>query len=260
MRGLTGAYLCGAMLWAAPGAWAQTRPLVTEEAATARAGTIVLEVGGQAMREEPNFLTGAPRLRYDGPAARLVFSPADTVEIDVEWTSRVGARDDPDFGSVSDFGDVVLRAKVRLAEERAGRPGVAARFGVMLPETSFGNGLGPNTLRMAADLLLSKQVGGLHLHANAGLALQDEPLRAHEQRDLIAYGLAAVLPAGRLDVVAEVAGLSGKGAPGADARHEARAGVRLGRGTLRADAALRRGLGAADGTWGLTAGFSLRLR
>ena len=34
----------------------------------------------------------------------------------------------------------------------------------------------------------------------------------------------------------------------------------LGRGRLRADAAVRRGLAAADGTWGLTAGLTWVVR
>ncbi|HVD75951.1 MAG TPA: transporter [Vicinamibacteria bacterium] len=240
---------------------AQTRPLLTEEATTAPAGRIVLEAGADAVRAEPNFLTGHARDRYDLPVLRLVFSPAGNVEVDVEWVGRVMARNDPDFGNVSDFGDVTLRAKVRLVEERAGRPALAARFGVTLPETSFGNGLGPNTLRMAAQILLTKTVGGLALHANAGLGLQDEVLRPHEQRDFLVYGVAAVHELGQgVALAAEVAGRAGKGAPGAEARAEARAGVRLGRGRLRADAAARRGLAAADGTWGLTAGLTWVMR
>jgi len=241
---------------AAP-AIAQTRPLLTEEATTAPAGRIALEAGADAMRAEPNFLTGRTRERYDLPVLRLVFSPAGNVEIDLEWVGRVIARNDPDFGNVSDFGDVTLRAKWRLGEEAPGRPAMAVRFGVTLPETSFGNGLGPNTLRMAAQLLLTKTVGGLALHANAGLGLQDEVLRPHEQRDFLVYGVAAVHQLGRgLALAAEVAGRAGKGAPGAEERAEARAGVRLGSGRLRADAAVRRGLAAADGTWGVTAGLT----
>ena len=89
----------------------QTRPLLTEEATTAAGGTMVLEIGAQAISDEPNFLTGALRDRWEGPQLRLVYSPADPVEVDVEWTVRVGAKDDPDFGDVSDFGDVALRAK-----------------------------------------------------------------------------------------------------------------------------------------------------
>jgi hypothetical protein len=240
---------------------AQTRPLQTEEATTAPRGTIVLEVGADAIRDEPNFVTGRLRDRWAGPILRLVHSPADNVEIDVEWTARVGQRDDPDFGSVSDWGDVGLRAKVRLADEGGVHPAIAARFGVLLPETSFGNGLGPNALRMSAQLLATKTIGATTLHGNAGLALHDEVYRPHEQRDFLAYGLAAeVRLRPGLALVGEWAGLAGSGMPGADAHGELRAGVRLGAGDWRADGALRRGLLAADGTWGLTVGLTRRFR
>jgi hypothetical protein len=217
-------------------------------------------MGAEAIRDEPNFVTGRLRDRWAGPILRFVYSPSDNVEIDVEWTARVGQRHDPDFGSVSDWGDVGLRAKVRLRDEDAG-PAIAARFGVLLPETSFGNGLGPNALRMSAQLLASKTIGAITLHGNAGLALHDEVYRPHEQRDFLAYGLAAELRLRpRLAVVGEWAGLAGSGMPGADAHGELRGGVRLGAGAWRADAALRRGLLAADGTWGLTAGLTRRFR
>jgi hypothetical protein len=255
--------------WTAASAWlllagwagAQTRPLQTEEATTAPRGTLDLELGADAIRDEPNFLTGRTRDRWAGPALRLVHSPSDNVEIDVEWTVRVGQRDDPDFGSVSDWGDVALRAKVRFVEEGRGRPAIGARFGVLLPETSFGNGLGANALRMLAQMLMSKDLGRLTLHGNAGLALHDEVFRPHEQRDFFAYGLAAVARLRpRLALVGEWAGLAGSGQRGADAYSELRAGVRLGGRRFRVDAALRRGLLAADGTWGATAGATWGLR
>lgn len=246
---------------AAASALAQTRPLSTEEATTAPAGRIVLEAGVDAIRAEPNFLTGRERDRLDVPVLRLVFSPAGNVEMDVEWVGRVIARNDPDFGSVSDWGDVTLRAKVRLVDEAAGRPALAVRFAVTLPETSFGNGLGPNTLRTAAQLLVTKTARGCALHANVGLGLHDEVLRPHEQRDFLVYGVAVVRELGaRAALAAEVAGRAGQGAPGAEARSEARLGVRVGSGRLRADVAVRRGLAEADGTWGVTAGFNWRLR
>lgn len=239
---------------------AQTLPLQTEEATTAPRGTLVLEVGGDAIHDEPNFITGHPRDRWDGPLLRLVHSPSDNVEIDVEWTARVGQRNDPDFGSVSDFGDVGLRAKVRFADDSGGHPAIAARFAVLLPETSFGNGLGPNALRMSAQMLVTKAFGPLTLHGNAGLALNDEVFRPHEQRDLLAYGLAGTFRvARRATLVGEWAGLAGKGMPGADAHSELRAGVRLGGERLGASAALRRGLGQADGTWGVIGGLTIRL-
>ena len=249
------------LLSASSPAFAQTRPLLTEEATTAPAGSLVFEVGADAIADEPNFLTGEPRDRLNVPVLCLVYSPASNVELDLEWVGRVIAFDDPSFGTVSDFGDVSLRAKVRFAEGGDGRPAFGARFNVTLPQTSYGNGLGPNTLRFSAQLLLTQAFGGLKVHANAGLAIHDEAQRPHEQRDFLAYGLAFEYPLGEdLDLVAEVAGLAGSGMPGTEAHSEARAGVRWGNETLRFDAALRRGLADADGTWGITAGLSWRIR
>jgi len=241
----------------AAAAGAQTRPLQTEEATTALAHTFVLEAGADVMRDELNPVTGRRRHRWDMPVLRLVYSPADNVELDLEWTAGVGAWSDPDLGAVKDFGDVTLRAKLRVLGGGAGASALAVRFGVALPETIYDQGLGPNMLRMAAQVLGSTSLGGLRLHANAGLAIQDRPLAPRQQSDFLAYGLALAQGLGAgVEAVAEVAGLGvGAGAPGADRRSEARAGVRGGRGRLRWDLAVRRGLERADGTWGATAGF-----
>lgn len=251
-----------ALLLAAAPAFSQTRPLLTEEASTAPARSLVLELGADLIGGEPNFLTGKERDRWELPVLRLVYSPADNVELDLEWTGRILARRDPDLGDVSDWGDVVLRTKVRFLEERKRRPGLSARFAVALPETSSLQGLAPNTLRMSAQVLLSRSTRFATLHLNAGLAIQDRPLSPHDQSDFLAYGVALVRPLGdRAAVMAEVAGLgAGRGAPGADRRAEARAGLRFGRDRLRVDAAVRRGLAAADGEWGATAGLAWTLR
>jgi hypothetical protein len=260
-RALAPAALLLAGLAQALPAAAQTRPLRTEAATTAERGSLGLEVGFDAIADEPNYLTGLERTRLDLPIFRLTGSPAGNVQLDLEWVGRVMALDDPDFGDVSDWGDVTLRAKWRFAEPREGRSALAARFSVTLPETSFGDGLGPNTLRMSAQLLATTRVGSARLHLNAGLAIQDDPLRAHEQRDFLHYGVALELPVGgSLEAVAEIAGFAGNGAPGADERGELRAGFRYGSGAVRVDAAVRRGLQDADGTWGGTAGFTWRIR
>ena len=159
---------------------------------------------------------------------------------------------------MSDFGDVALRAKVRVAG--GDRNALALRFGVLLPQTSFGNGLGPNTLRTFAQVLATKAIGRASLHVNAGLALLDEPLRAHEQRDMLAYGVALTVPVGWMTLAGEVAGLAGSGSPGADERSEARLGARIGRGRVRGDVAVRRGLTETVGEWGVTGGVTFTLR
>ena len=244
---------------------AQTRPLLTEPATTAPAGTLVFETGFDVIADEPSYVTGVERTRWDGPLLRLVYSPARNVEMDVEWVAAVGVWGEEGRGDIqsSEWGDVTLRAKWRIVEGGKGRPVVGARFGVVLPQTSYEDvefnplGLGPNTLRAFVEGLLTQPVGRGRLHLNAGLYLFDEVYRLHDQRDFVSYALAFEWPAGgRLALLAEVTGRAGDGEPGAEVRAEARAGLRFGAGRLRWDAALRRGIATADGTWGVTVGLA----
>jgi hypothetical protein len=248
---------------------AQTRPLLTEPAVTAPAGTLVLETGFDVIADEPSYVSGVERTRWDGPLLRLVYSPARNVELDLEWVARAGVWGEEGRGDIqsSDWGDVTLRAKWRIVEGRTGHPTIGVRFGVVLPQTSFEDvdfnplGLGPNTLRAFLEGLLTQPVGRGRIHLNAGLFLHDEVYRAHDQRDFLSYALAFEWPAtGRLALLAEVAGRAGDGEPGAEVRAEARAGLRFGRGRVRWDVALRRGIATADGTWGVTVGLAWTAR
>jgi hypothetical protein len=188
-----------------------------------------------------------------------------SVELDLEWVARVGVWGEEGRGGAqsSDWGDVTLRAKWRVMDGQARHPTLGARFGVVLPETSYEDkqfrplGLGPNTLRAFVEGLLTQPVGRARIHLNAGLFVFDEVYRQHDQRDFVSYALAVEWPAGRrFTVLAEVAGRAGDGEPGAEVRSEARVGLRFGRGRLGWDAALRRGLATADGTWGVTVGLA----
>lgn len=244
---------------------AQTRPLLTEPAVTAPAGTLVFESGFDVIASEPSYISGVERTRWDGPLLRFVYSPADDVELDLEWVARVGVKGEEGRGDIpsSEWGDVSLRAKWRAVAGGPGRPAIGARFGVVLPQTSYEDedfnplGLGPNTLRAYVEGLLTQPLGRARLHVNAGLYLHDEVFRPHNQRDFLSYGLALEWPATPgLTLLAEVAGRAGDGEPGAEERSEARAGLRFGGQRLRGDLALRRGLAKADGTWGVTAGLA----
>jgi hypothetical protein len=254
---------------AAARADAQTLPLRTEPAVTAPGGTLVREASMEAIADEPSYVTGVERTRWDGPLLRLVYSPAANVELDVEWVVRVGVVGEEGRGDIqsSEWGDVALRAKWRIVEGKGAHPTIGARFGVVLPQTSFEDvefnplGLGPNTLRAFVEGLLTQPVGRGRIHVNAGLFLHDEVYEPHDQRDFLSYGLAFEWPAtSSLVLLAEVAGRAGDGRPGAEERSEARAGVRIGRGRVRWDAAVRRGLAEADGTWGATLGLTWTAR
>jgi hypothetical protein len=262
---VAGAALAVGLVACAGRALAQTRPLLTEPATTAPSGTLVLETGFDVIADEPSYVTGVERTRWDGPLLRLVYSPARNLELDVEWVARVGVWCEEGRGDIqsSDWGDVTLRAKWRIAEGGAGRPAIGARFGAVLPQTSYEDvdfnplGLGPNTVRAFVEGLLTQPAGRGRLHVNAGLYLFDEVYRLHDQRDFVSYALAFEWPASRrLTLLAEVAGRAGDGEPGAEVRSEARAGLRFGSGRLKWDAALRRGIATADGTWGVTVGLA----
>ena len=101
----------------------QDLPLLTEPAATARAGTLVFETGLDAIFSEPSYVTGLERNRWDGPLLRLVYSPADNVELDLEWVALVGVWDEPGREVQGSYwGDVSLRAKWRDPRGPAGPP------------------------------------------------------------------------------------------------------------------------------------------
>jgi hypothetical protein len=256
------------LLLLAAAASSQDHPLRTETATTASAGTLVFETGVEAIADQRSYVTGLERTFWDGPLLRLVYSPADNVELDLEWVALVGVWGEPGRDVESVFwGDVSLRAKWRIVEGRGGRPTLGARFAVTLPETEYEDklfrplGLGPNTTRVAIEGLLSHPFGPVRLDANLGFLLFEEVLRAHEQRDFVSYGLAlawTLRPS--LSLVAEIAGRAGDPMPGAEQSSEIRVGARYGGGRVRGDLALRRGLCATDGTWGATAGLSWTVR
>jgi len=256
----SGCWLCLALV-ACPLA-GEDFPLRTESARTASAGALVFEGGVSAERLQENFQTGLERDVWAGPLLRLVYSPADSVELGVDWVAAVGQIDDPTYGSGSDFGDVNLNVKWRVRQEHGGAPALGLRFEATLPQTSYGEGLGTNTLRMRVEGLLTKAVSPrFDITGNLGLALIDEPLRPHEQRDLVAFGLAFVGRVGsELDLVTEVSGRVGDGEPGADQSVQARLGARFGKRKWRGSAALTHGFMDAEGHWGFTAGATWTIR
>ena len=178
------------------------------------AGTITLETGFDQIAAEPNFLTGAPRSVYAGPLLRLVYSPADNVEVDLEWVAFVGSVDDPDFGDASDRGDVTLRAKVRFVDGGARRPALGARFGVTLPETRVRGRAGAQHAPHATEMLLSQPRAGSRLHGTRASRSHDEVAPTPRAERLLRLRRRARNPGlPTRQVVGEIAGRAGKGSP-----------------------------------------------
>lgn len=261
------------LVLAASAASAQTGPMITPSAFIPAPGNVTLDVFGMTIGKEPNFLTFAQagtlqeRTRVDGPVIRLSYVPSARAEFTAEFNAQTYAMNDPRFGkTVSDFGDATLRAKLGLAKgEVSAAPAVALQFEVTLPNTSFGNGLGPNTLRMESALIVGYKTEKVTVSGKAGLAIQDEPLRLHEQRDFASLSASiAYKVSEKVEIFADAGGLMGDGVPGAIARREARAGVQYQRMIFGKETKLfiagRRGLVDFQGKWGVIAGFSTTLR
>lgn len=265
--------MAAALAVAATGASAQTGPMLTPSAFIEAPGHVGLDIFGLTIGKEPNFLTYAesktiqPRTRVDGPVIRLSYVPSERAEFTAEFNAQTFAIKDPRYKkTISDWGDATLRAKLGLAKgETSASPAVAVQFEVSLPNTSFGNGLGPNTIRLASSLLVGYKTEKLTLSGSGGIAIQDEPLRQHEQRDFAALsGSIAYKVSEHFEAFGDVGGYLGDGVPGAIAKREARAGIQyyhdlFGRSS-RFFAAGRRGLVDFQGKWGVVMGLSTDLR
>ena len=262
-----------ALLLIAPSGFAQTGPMLTPSAFIAAPGHLELDVFGLTIGKEPNFLTYSesgviqPRTRIDGPVIRLAYVPSERAEFTAEFNAQTFAIKDPRYKkTISDWGDATLRAKLGLARgEESVSPAVALQFEVSLPNTSFGNGLGPNTIRLASTFLVGYKTEKLTLAGAGGIAIQDEPLRQHEQRDFVSVsGSIAYKVSESFEAFGDVGGYLGDGVPGAIAKREARAGVQYYRSLFGRDtkifAAGRRGLVDFQGKWGVVIGLTTELR
>ena len=252
---------------------AQSGPMLTPSAFINAPGHLGFDLFGQTIGEEPNYLTYAEngtiqlRTRIDGPVIRLNYVPSSRAEFAAEFNIQTYAVNDPRYQqTISDFGDATLRGKLGLKEGEVGRsPAVALQFEVILPVTSFGNGLGPNTVRLESVLLTGYRTEKLTLNGRAGIAIQDEPLRAHEQRDfLVLSGSIAYKVSEKFEAFVDGGGFFGDGVPGAHADSEVRAGLKYFRSLFGKESnfyiAGRRGLVDFTGTWGVVAGLTTALK
>lgn len=252
---------------------AQTGPMLTPSAFIPAPGHLGLDVFGLTIGKEPNYLSFAEkgvmqlRTRVDGPVFRLSYVPSERAEFTAEFNAQTFAIKDPRYNkTISDFGDATLRAKLGLKKgEVSVSPAVAFQFEVTLPNTSFGNGLGPNTIRLDSGLLVGYKTEKMTVSGKAGLSIQDEPLRAHEQRDFVSLsGSLAYKVTESIEAFGDFGGYLGDGVPGAIAKREARAGIQYQRNLFGKETKLfiagRRGLVDFQGKWGVVAGLSMTLR
>ncbi len=247
--------------------FAQQRPLRTDDAELVKTGRVRLEFGMEFLQDQQFPLSGLEgdltRVGVTGIHVGMgeyaEFQLSGVIHDFLSVTDRTQPILPPDFSgnSTSDFGDLILATKLKLAREKGARPALAFKFAVQLPNASNESGLGTDTTRFYGSLLASKHFGKLQLLGNVGIGILDSPVQPNSQSDLVTYGAAAIVPLKpKINLVGEVSGRGGDQEPGSESEAQARLGVQFWAAGLRWDIAGIAGLQEFDARSGVTIGLT----
>ena len=254
-------------------AFAQQRPLVTEDPETIGGGRILIEAG---LDYEHDIFLPASGLTGDilkAPTFGLSIGLSSIAELQVDGAfyqrmsieklepAPFGFKLRIDGDTTSDVDDFVIATKLKVMSEKARRPSLGLRLATKLPNASNETGLGLDTLDFSAVMLVGKTSGSTRVVGNLGAALLGDPLRGDRQFDVMVYGfsVARALSEG-LEVVGEVHGQFQWAwdfpPPGAESKATFRGGVRYTYGAGRIDAGLLIGTTSRDPGIGFTVGYT----
>ena len=255
---------------------AQQRPLLTEDVDIIPPGTLRIVAG-------IDFLQGAkfPVSGLTGDLTRvgviginIGFAP--NVEFQIEGVAQnflsINSRGPsaipldlaPGANSTNDFGDFTLWAKFKLRNESAHLPSVGFRFGVQLPNSSQGRGVGLNQTNAYGQILFGKKFGRnarVNTFGNLGIGILTAPTELFSQNDVITYGFAGIVRINKqFSVAGEVNGRQntrpGSGPLGTESQSEARLGMQIRASGLRFDFAGIKGLTSLSPRSGITVGVT----
>ena len=198
----------------------EDRPLRTETAELLGIGAVRAEFGIDFLHRQRYSLSGleGDLLRLGVTTIRV--GAGEYAEFQISGVARdfltVNRRSPavipPTFagGTTSDFGDLILGTKLKLAGEKGARPALAFSFAVQLPNASNESGLGTDQTEFYSKLLLTKHLGKVAFRGNLGLAILGSPVQPNSQADLLTYGFAILAPVhAGLELVGEVRGRQG---------------------------------------------------
>ena len=257
---------------------AQDRPLRTVDAETVPAGTLRSEIGFDFLQDVGFPLSG---LRGDETSVGIVdlrMGVGKIVEVEVEGamqnfldvksrgTSFVPNLSLTGVNSTHDTGDFTLATKVRLLRNEGKRPGIAFKFGFIMPNSNQSRGIGTNTTNVFALVALEEQIRKLSVFGNLGLEILQSPNALFTQNDVLMYGGAFRYPILRnVNLVGEVNGLYSSRSIndaliGTQSTGQARVGLQIMVAGFTWDLAGVRGLNKYDPSSGFTFGVSKDFR
>ena len=261
-------------LGSAVGAFAQQRPLVTEDPETVGGGRLLIEIGVDAEHDVFYPVSGLRGNRLVVPTIGVSIGLSSIAELQLdgavhqrlEITER---RQAPlshvlkfDGNTTTDVDDLVVATKLRFFTESGRRPAIGLRLATKLPNASNESGLGTDITDFYASLLIAKTMESVRIVGNVGVAIIGNPTSTvPEQNDVLTYGgsVARALTTGT-ELVGEVNGRwnvkNSVPDPGAENSAVMRLGGRYTRGPVRVDGAVLLGMTSRDPLIGATVGFT----
>lgn len=255
---------------------AQQRPLITEDVDIIPPGTIRIEAGIdflQGARYPVSGLTG-DLTRVGVIGVNIGFSP--NVEFQIEGVAQnflsINSRGPSAIpldlaagaNSANDTGDFTLATKFKLRAETKHGPSLGFRFGVQLPNSNQGRGIGLNQTNAFGSILIGKKFGRdgrFNTFGNLGIAILTAPTTLFSQNDVLTYGVAGIFRVNKqFSVAGEINGRastrSGDAPLGTESQAEARLGMQIRASGLRFDFAGIKGLTNFTHNSGVTIGVT----
>jgi hypothetical protein len=259
-----------AMTTCASAAYAQQRPLVTEDPETIGAGLVLLEGGIDSLHDVSYPASGLRGNLLRLPTLGLSFGISSIAELQIDGGlyNRLSIKSQKDAplsdllnfsgDSTHDVEDIVVATKIRVIAEAPSHPSFGVRFATKLPNASNESGLGLDTTDFYASVLIGKTMQSIRFVGNAGLGILADPVDGNRQNDVFTYGLSVARAVRQgLEVVGEINGrASARDNPpvGTESRGAMRLGGRFTKNTVRIDAGFIFGMTSRDPSIGLTIG------
>jgi hypothetical protein len=264
------------LLLCALGARAQQRPLITEDVDIIPPGTVRVEVGIDFVQNAKFPLSGltgdltrvgviginvgmSPNVEFqiEGVAQNVLSINSRTAVSPIPLNLPLGTN------STNDTGDFTLWAKFKLRNETKRGPSFGFRFGVQLPNSNQGRGIGVNQTNAYGMALFGKKFGErgrVNLFGNLGIGILTAPTLPFTQNDVLLYGFAGIVRINnQINFAGEINGRAStrRTAPlGTESLSEARLGLQIKASGLRFDFAGIAGLTDFSPRSGVTFGVT----
>src|SRR5246127_2880949 len=198
-------------------ALAQDRPLRTTDVETVPAGELRAQVGFDFLQDVAFPLSGLRGDETSVGVLNLRMGISKIAEIELEGAIQnfldvksQGASFVPNLqltgvNSTHDTGDFALSTKIRFFKPSGKKPGLAFKFGFIMPNSNQARGIGTNTTNVFALIALEEQIRRLKLMGDLGIEILQAPSALFTQIDVLMYGGAFRYPIFRnVNLVGEV--------------------------------------------------------